>query len=115
MNVVLAIGWLAVVFAGGVALGGVFFGGLWLTTKYLSGTAAGPLIVILSFIARTAIVLVSIYWLTGADWRYVLVCLAGFLASRTVILRKAFRSQSVELSSPEWSHEQLSQGPASRG
>jgi F1F0 ATPase subunit 2 len=90
MNEVLLIGWLVVVFAGGVALGGLFFGGLWLTVQYAPTTAGGGLLVILSFVARTALVMLGMFYLTGRDWRAVLVCVAGFLVARGVILRKVF-------------------------
>lgn len=106
MNDPAAITWFVVNFAGGVALGGVFFGGLWLTARSLTKTAGGPLLVVLSFTGRTALVLFGMYWLTGADWRYVLACLAGFLLARTVIIRNVFRSQPAEFPSQEWSNNE---------
>ncbi len=111
------VAWMAVVFLAGVGLGAVFFGGLWLTTRrfvQISSAAGSPpasrsrrpsersreqkvspllsdlgghLLVVLSFIARTALVVLGMFWLTRGDWRLVLVCLAGFLIARTVILR----------------------------
>ena len=112
-----AVLWMAVVFLAGIGLGAVFFGGLWLTTRrfvQLSSASDSPqpsrsprpsegsgepqvspllndlgghLLVVLSFMARTALVVLGMFWLTRGDWRLILVCLAGFLIARTVILR----------------------------
>jgi F1F0 ATPase subunit 2 len=90
MNEVLQIGWFVVVFASGIALGGLFFGGLWLTVQYVPKTAGGGLLVLVSFVARTALVLLGMFYLTGRDWRAILVCVAGFLVARGVILSKVF-------------------------
>ncbi len=117
MNGGAAVLWMGVVFLAGIGLGAVFFGGLWLTTRRfvqlsresgppppspsdrssegrrdqnmspLLSDLGGHLLVVLSFIARTALVVLGIFWLTRGDWRLVLVCLAGFLIARTVILR----------------------------
>lgn len=100
MNQALQIAWLFVVFAGGVALGGVFFGGLWLTIRFMPKTPAGSLLVILSFIARTAVVLLGMFYLAGRDWWAVLVCVAGFLVARRVILRKVFAARPDNETTP---------------
>ncbi|MGD9856614.1 MAG: ATP synthase subunit I [Planctomycetaceae bacterium] len=84
--------WMAVVFLAGIGLGGAFFGGLWWTAQRLPRSPNGHLLAAVSFIARVAIVLLGILWLTRGDWRLVLVCLAGFLVSRAVILRHVSRS-----------------------
>lgn len=82
--------WLLVAFAGGVGLGGVFFGGLWLTVRQLPRSGGEPLLFVLSFVARTAAVVAGFYWLSGGDWLAIMACLAGFLISRRVIIQRVF-------------------------
>lgn len=96
MNEPLQIAWFVVVFAGGIALGGLFFGGLWLTVRYVPKTAGGSLLLILSFVARTTLVMLGMFYLTARDWRAILVCVAGFLVARGVILRRAFRGSGED-------------------
>ena len=79
--------WIIVVFCGGVGLGGVYFGGLWLTVRRLPRTPGESLLVLVSFLLRLAIVLLGIFWLTRLEWKNVLICLAGLLVARTVIVR----------------------------
>lgn len=86
---------LLIAFAGGIALGVLFFGGLWLTVRYFPRIAGGSLLVILSFVARAAIVLWGMYFLARGDWRAIVACLLGFLVARTVILRKSFTIERI--------------------
>lgn len=83
----LTLWWGAVLFAAGIGLGGVYFGGLWLTVRRASTAPAAHLTVALSFLARTAIVIAGLFWLTFGEWRQVLICLIGFLVARTALLR----------------------------
>ena len=83
----LSLTWLAITFAGGIGLGALFFGGLWLTTSTLHKTNANPALLIISFVLRVSLVLLGFYWLTAADWRYVLTCMSGFLIARFVVIR----------------------------
>lgn len=94
MNPDLPIVWMLITFMGGIGLGAVFFGGLWLTTRSLRSVAANPALLILSFLLRVSIVLLGLFWMTGADWRYVLVCLAGFLLARSLVIRRVATSFS---------------------
>ncbi len=136
MNGGAAVLWMGMVFLAGIGLGAVFFGGLWLTTRRfvqlsresgppqprrshrssemsreqqvspLLSDLGGHLLVVLSFMARTALVVLGMFWLTRGDWRLVLVCLAGFLIARTVILRVVSNQVSRLSRNPpqgEWS------------
>jgi len=95
MNDIATILKLIAVFAGGVALGVFYFGGLWLTVRLLSNSATTPLLVTASYIARTALVLGGIYWLTGGQWRAVLICIGGMLIARSCIIRRILQPQAL--------------------
>ena len=65
-----------------------FFGGLWLTLKRMPESRSPGLLVFLSFIGRTAVVLLVIYLLLRYHWDRLLVFVAGFLVMRTIMVRR---------------------------
>ena len=71
----------------GVALGTVFYGGLWWTvlrsvaSRNLSAWLAG------SFLLRAGISVCGFYFVAHADWRRLLACLLGFVAARVGVTR----------------------------
>ncbi len=69
----------------GMALGAIYFAGLWWTVK--KGLAAQYPAVWFgaSFLVRNAFVLAGFYWLAGAEWQRLLVCLAGFIIARFLV------------------------------
>jgi F1F0 ATPase subunit 2 len=70
----------------GIALGALFFGGLWWTiqTKIVSSYAA--LWLIGSMFLRTSLVLVGFYFVGHSRWDRLLVCLMGFITARFWVL-----------------------------
>lgn len=83
MNNILTTAW---VFATGILLGMVFFGGLWITVKKMVHAKRPALWLLASFFIRAGIALAGFYF-TGADnWQRLLVCLAGFITARFLIL-----------------------------
>jgi F1F0 ATPase subunit 2 len=74
--------------AGGV-FGGVFFGGLWWTTARALNSRTPAIWLVLSFPVRAGVALTGFYAVAGGDWRRVLACGIGFLATRGVITRLA--------------------------
>jgi F1F0 ATPase subunit 2 len=77
----------ALVLLAGILLGAIFFGGLWWTV--LKGVAS-PRPVLwfsVSLLLRTSITLVGFYFVSGADWKRLLVCLFGFVIARLIITR----------------------------
>jgi F1F0 ATPase subunit 2 len=83
MNIVLN---MILVFVTGIALGMLFFGGLWLTVKK-TVTARKPAILILSsFIVRVAIVLLGFYFICAEDWQKILVAFSGFIIARFLMV-----------------------------
>jgi F1F0 ATPase subunit 2 len=71
----------------GILLGAMFFGGMWWTV--LKGVSARQpaLWFIVSLLLRTSIILVGFYFVSGADWKRLLVCLLGFIIARLIITR----------------------------
>jgi F1F0 ATPase subunit 2 len=75
------------VFLAGAALGGIFFGGLWLTIRYALSSAAIGLWLMGSFMVRTAIVVAGFYLVFAGDWRRLTACLLGFALARFIVAR----------------------------
>ena len=81
-------------FIAGIALGILFFYGLWLTVKK-AVTAKTPALWFLgSSLIRTAIILGGFYYISQGDWQRLLVCLLGFITARYIV--KGFTSQKKE-------------------
>lgn len=71
----------------GMLIGGVFFGGLWWTVRK-GVTARQPALWFgLSLLLRTAVALAGFYWVAGADWKRLLLCLSGFVIARLIVTR----------------------------
>lgn len=66
----------------GMALGAFFFGGLWLTVKYVSKTKHPVLLTIGSVLLRTAGVLVGIWYASGGHAIGMMFCVVGLVAMR---------------------------------
>ncbi|QYE33503.1 MULTISPECIES: ATP synthase subunit I [Sphingosinicellaceae] len=78
---------LAPALAAGVALGALFFGGLWWTVRHVLAARLPAAWLIASFIVRIALVLAGFLVAAGDQWQRWLVVLAGFVAARLVIAR----------------------------
>jgi len=79
---------LAVALAAGVAIGLVYFGGLWMTVRRLSDARRPHVWALVSFAARTVVAVATIglmAWLGG--WQTLAACMAGFIAMRLVTAR----------------------------
>ncbi|MEO8961137.1 MAG: ATP synthase subunit I [Ginsengibacter sp.] len=72
---------------GGIVLGIIFFGGLWLTIRKGLRSKQAALVFTGSLILRLSITLLGFYFVGGSNWQRMLVCLAGFLAARIVIIQ----------------------------
>lgn len=80
---------LLIALAGGMAVGVFFFGGLWLSVQMLPRTSRPALWFVVSFGMRSAAALGGFYWIAGQRWLPWLVCLLGFLLSRSILVRQA--------------------------
>ena len=69
----------------GMLLGLVFFGGLWWTVQNGLSAKQPALWFGISMLLRTGIVLAGFYFIGGADWKRLLLCMLGFVIARIVV------------------------------
>lgn len=75
-------------FLAGAALGGFFFGSLWLTIRQLPTTAWPVRLIIGSYFGRMAIALLGFYLIIQGDWQRAIAGLLGFIAMRFLFVRR---------------------------
>lgn len=73
--------------AAGVALGVLFYMGLWLTVRALLITRHPALLTVSSFWIRTLTLLASFLFLTQGRWQYALTCVVGFVVGRVAVTK----------------------------
>jgi F1F0 ATPase subunit 2 len=80
--------WLALVpsLMVGILLGGLHYGGLWLTVQRLAGSSHPALLAGGSLAGRLVVTLLGICLVTGGDWIKIGVCLLGLFVARTVLV-----------------------------
>jgi F1F0 ATPase subunit 2 len=72
----------------GLALGVLFYGGLWLTVRRLL-TSHHPVVLTLgSLLLRSGAALAGFWMVTDGDWRNTAACLVGFVVARIVVSRE---------------------------
>ncbi|MGH8094107.1 MAG: ATP synthase subunit I [Chthoniobacterales bacterium] len=76
---------LLLVFLAGIALGAIFFGGLWWTVRNGLVSARPALWFFASFVLRTGIALAGIYFVAGGTWERLVACLLGFIIARLIV------------------------------
>jgi F1F0 ATPase subunit 2 len=69
----------------GMALGGFFYLGLWLTVRQLVPTRHPVLLTVASFWIRTLVVLAGFLYLMRGHWQYAIACLIGFVMGRMAV------------------------------
>ncbi len=79
----------------GLALGVVFFAGLWVTVNKGAASARPALWFIGSLLLRMSLVLSGFYLVSGGHWQRLLACLFGFAIARLFVMRQT-RSAEVE-------------------
>jgi len=72
----------------GIALGGVYFAGLWETVRKLPDAAKPVRRMALSFALRTALALSGFYLVMQGDWQRLAAAMVGFLVMREILLRR---------------------------
>lgn len=87
----------------GMALGALFFGGLWWTVRRVVAARQPALWVLASMLVRTGIALVGFYLVADARLGRLLACLLGFVVARVLVMRLT-RSLQQPSVSPEASH-----------
>jgi F1F0 ATPase subunit 2 len=77
----------AVALAGGAVLGGMFFGGLWWTTREGVASPRPVLWFVGSLLVRMSIALTGFYLVGRGDGARLLICLLGFVMARVAVMR----------------------------
>lgn len=85
----------SLVFLSGMALGAVFFGGLWLTVKITLGSRYPVLWYFGSLLARVGITLTGFYYVASGSWVNMLICMLGFVISRFVVLHATRKREAA--------------------
>jgi F1F0 ATPase subunit 2 len=78
---------LIVVLVAGIAIGGIFFGGLWWTIQKGLSFKNPALWFLGSTLLRLSFALAGFYFVARSDWRKWLICVLGFLIARVVVTR----------------------------
>jgi len=71
----------------GVALGAIFFGGLWWTVRKGVPSPRPALWFFGSMVLRMGIILAGFYFVGGGQWERLLACLLGFIVARFIVMR----------------------------
>lgn len=79
---------LALSFAAGLLLGGLYLLGLWWTVRRVTETGRRGLLVV-SFAVRAALLFAGLWYLVGFGPQSLIAALAGFLLMRSVVTRLA--------------------------
>lgn len=75
-------------FLAGIALGGVFFGGLWETIRRLPGAGNPFRRMTVSFLLRVCVALAGFIAISRGGWVPLAAALAGFVLAREILVRK---------------------------
>lgn len=80
---ILIVAWIA-----GVALGGWYFGGLWLTVQQLPTASSPAFLALISFWIRLLGCVSGFYVVMGGHWERLAICFLGFLGMRAFLMRR---------------------------
>jgi F1F0 ATPase subunit 2 len=81
---------------GGVALGLLFFGGLWWTVRKGVCSERSALWFFTSFLLRTSMVLVGLYSVSAGRWPRLLISLLGCILGRQIVMRLSRQEKPVD-------------------
>ncbi|AMV73775.1 ATP synthase subunit I [Desulfuromonas carbonis] len=84
---------LVLVLVAGIALGGLFFGGLWWTVQKGVSSDRPWLWFCVSLILRSGLVLIGFYLVAAGDWQRLLLSLLGFILARLIVTRLTGRGE----------------------
>lgn len=73
--------------AGGMALGALFFAGLWLTVRTLGLSRHPGLLMAASYVLRMLLLIGGLYLLGSGNWQSFAAALTGIIVTRTLMLR----------------------------
>lgn len=80
----------------GLALGAMFFGGLWWSLRKALASPRPALWFVFSPLLRMGMALAGFYFVSAGDWRRIVACLVGFAVARIAITRLTRPAPSPE-------------------
>jgi F1F0 ATPase subunit 2 len=80
---------LSLALCGGVVLGALYFGGLWLTIRCGLLSRTPGLCFLGSLLLRTGAAVGGFLWIAGGDWQRLIASLVGFVGARLFIIPRA--------------------------
>lgn len=92
--------WLFVAFLAGIGLGVLYFGGLWLTVRYLPEARSPALVALVSFAGRTLLTLLGLYLVMGGRWQRLVACLVGMVVARVALVRRLGPAHAPDAEKP---------------
>lgn len=75
-------------FAAGLALGAVYFTGLWQTVKKMPSSERPLLLMLASFALRLIILLTAFYFIMGGHWERLTAAMIGFVTMKIFLTKK---------------------------
>ena len=72
--------------AAGLALGALYFGGLWWTVLRGIGSRHAALWFVISLLLRTAVAMLGFYLIARGSWERLVVSVAGFVVARFIVI-----------------------------
>ncbi|WP_340121205.1 ATP synthase subunit I [Methylobacter svalbardensis] len=79
--------WAIGVLVWGALLGLMYFGGLWLTLRRLTEIKRQTIWVLGSLVIRNVLAVIGFFPVVKQGWQYALICLAGFILVRFILVR----------------------------
>jgi len=95
---------LALALVAGIALGAMFFGGLWWTVRKGIFSRQPAFWFFGSLALRTSIVLTGFYFVGCGHWERLLVCILGFVIARLIVTRLTRAAEKPVYMTQEASH-----------
>jgi F1F0 ATPase subunit 2 len=71
----------------GLALGVIFYGGLWLTIRHGTSSPRPAFWFLISALLRMGVALAGFYFVGGGVWQRLVACLVGFIVARLLVMR----------------------------
>lgn len=81
----------------GIALGTIYFGGLWLTIQKGISSRRMPLLFFSSLLLRMSIILAGFYFVSCGHFERLLVCFLAFVMTRIIITRSIQAAKPTHL------------------
>ena len=85
--------YMILVLIAGLALGIIFFGGLWFTVRKTVTSTKPALWVLGSFLFRVSITLIGFYYISQGNLQRMIICLIGFVIARFSVM---YFTKSIE-------------------